>query len=65
MANHCNIIACVYSQAEEEAQRKAAELVALKAALEAGDKLDAAGAETLLRALLEEAGWSWADGELD
>lgn len=51
-------------QAEEEAQRKAAELVALRAALDAGDKLEPAGAETLLRALLEEAGWSWAAGEL-
>jgi translation initiation factor 5 len=49
-------------KAEEEAQRKADELVALRAALDAGDKLEPAGAEILLRALLEEAGWSWATG---
>lgn len=57
------LLCLLFLQAEEEAKRKAAELEALRSALDAGDKLESAGAEVVLRALLEEAGWSWASGE--
>eukprot|EP00879_Flechtneria_rotunda_P006464 GHRR01006793.1.p1 GENE.GHRR01006793.1~~GHRR01006793.1.p1 ORF type:complete len:331 (+),score=124.63 GHRR01006793.1:1592-2584(+) len=50
-------------QAEEEAKRHAEEAAALRASLEAGDKLDPIAAETALRAVLEEAGWCWSTGQ--
>uniref|UniRef100_A0A383W722 W2 domain-containing protein n=1 Tax=Tetradesmus obliquus TaxID=3088 RepID=A0A383W722_TETOB len=49
-------------KAEEEAKKRAEEAAALRAALEAGEKLEPAGAESALRALLAEAGWDWAAG---
>jgi hypothetical protein len=49
-------------QAEEEAAKRAEEAAALRAALEAGEKLEPAAAEAALRGLLAEAGWDWAAG---
>lgn len=47
-------------QAKEEEERRAAECAALKASLAAGDKLEPAAAEQLMRYLLEEADGSAA-----
>lgn len=47
-------------QAKEEEERRAAEAVALKASLAAGDKLEPPAAEQLMRYLLEEADGSAA-----
>jgi hypothetical protein len=49
-------------QAEEEAKKRAEEAAVLRAALEAGEKLEPAAAEAALRGLLSEAGWDWAAG---
>jgi hypothetical protein len=51
-----------FLQAEEEAKKRAEEAAALRAALEAGEKLDPAAAESALRSLLADAGWDWAAG---
>lgn len=47
-------------QAKEEEERRAAMCTSLKAALAAGDKLEPAAAEQLIRYLLEEADGSAA-----
>jgi hypothetical protein len=47
-------------QAKEEEERRAAEFVSLKASLAAGDKLEPAAAEQLIRYLMEEADGSAA-----
>lgn len=47
-------------KAKEEEERRAAEFASLKASLQAGDKLEPAAAETLLRYLLAEADGSAA-----
>ncbi len=51
-ASDCVLI-CI--QAKEEEERRAAEFASLKASLAAGDKLESAAAEQLIRYLLEEA----------
>jgi hypothetical protein len=56
---HACCCSCV-PQAKEEEERRAAEAVALKASLAAGDKLEPAAAEQLMRYLLEEADGSAA-----
>ena len=48
------------TQAKEEEERRAAEFASLKASLAAGDKLEPAAAEQLVRYLLEEADGSAA-----
>lgn len=45
---------CCSAQAKEEEERRAAEFASLKASLAAGDKLEAAAAEQLVRYLLDE-----------
>jgi len=56
------MLLCSLEQAEAEANQKAAEAAAFRAALEAGEKLEPSAAEIALRAVLTDAGWNWAAG---